>query len=194
MDCTRLSHLLSAFIDDELDAEEKRLVRQHLISCRHCNDYLDQLKEIRFMLGRLESIKPSHDFSALVQDELRHSVAVEFVPGNHKAVSRILMFAAAAALIGIFSINGLIRNSTPDNYAQEKQPHKTQVVSDSPTAATPFSDQQPQHYYFPMAPGSRSSSAWSVRSAVAGQNRATIFDNSSYGFYEINLFPSGQYR
>lgn len=193
MDCTRLSHLLSAFIDDELNSEEKRQVRQHLINCRQCNDHLDQLKEVRFVLGRLESIKPSYDFSALVQGELRRSIAVEFVPGNHKAVSRILMFAAAAALIGIFSINGFIRNAIPDNYAQEKQPQKTQVVSDSPTTTTmPFSNQR--HYYFPMTPGNGSSSAWSVKSAVAGQNRSTIFDNSSYGFYEINLFPSGQYR
>lgn len=191
MDCTRLSHLLSAFIDDELDAEEKRQVRQHLISCKPCNDSLDQFKEIRCMLGRLESIKPSYDFSALVQEELHHSATIEFVPGNHKAVSRILMLTAAAALIGIFSMNGLVRNEKPDGYAQKNQQRKVQVVSDTPPAASPFTEPD---YYFPITPGNVPSSAWSVKSVVAGQTRLTIFDNNSSGFYEINLFPSGQYR
>lgn len=191
MDCTRLSHLLSAFIDDELDAEEKRQVRQHLVSCRQCNDSLDQLKEVRCLLGRLESIKPYHDFSALVKEELSHSVTIEFVPGNHKVISRGLMLAAAAALIGIFSMNGLVRNAKPDGYAQENPQRKVQVVSDSPTEAPPFTD---RHYYFPVTLGNGSSSAWSIKSVVAGQNPATIFDDTSSGFYELNLFPSGQYR
>lgn len=193
MDCTRLSHLLSAYIDGELDAEEKRQIRQHLINCRQCNDDLEQSKEIHHILGRLESVKPSYDFSALVREELRNSATIDFIPGNPKTVSRILMFAAAAALIGIFSLNGFVRNATPGSYAQEKQPRKVQVVSDSPAPVTPFSSSNRRHY-FPANSVNGSSTSWSVRSVVAGQdNRTSIFNNTPYGFYEINLFSTGQY-
>ena len=53
MNCTKVSNLLSAYLDRELISEENRLVRLHLMACTECSDELRELEEIKVALGRL---------------------------------------------------------------------------------------------------------------------------------------------
>lgn len=53
MNCQKASNLLSAYLDAELTAEERRLLRLHLLACTECTDELHELEQIKFTLGRL---------------------------------------------------------------------------------------------------------------------------------------------
>lgn len=53
MNCQKASSLLSAYLDRELSAEERRLLRLHLMSCSGCADELQELEQLKYTLGRL---------------------------------------------------------------------------------------------------------------------------------------------
>ncbi len=42
--CLKVFRQLSAFLDEELDAELCRDIRRHLVNCRNCDVFLDSLR------------------------------------------------------------------------------------------------------------------------------------------------------
>src|SRR5262245_27296348 len=51
MQCERARELLSAFVDDELDAEQWRAVAAHVADCRSCADQVDDFRRIGSLLA-----------------------------------------------------------------------------------------------------------------------------------------------
>lgn len=53
MNCPHVQNLLSAFIDCELDAEEKRELRQHLFCCPECGMAYQELLDLKNYLQNM---------------------------------------------------------------------------------------------------------------------------------------------
>lgn len=54
MNCQKVQSLLSAYLDQELTAEERRIIRQHLFTCRACSLEYESLSLLKSSLGSLE--------------------------------------------------------------------------------------------------------------------------------------------
>ncbi|NLW55765.1 MAG: zf-HC2 domain-containing protein [Firmicutes bacterium] len=67
MNCHRVQNLLSAYLDQELSSEERRLVRNHIFHCPVCSESYEELNKIKYFLGNLEpptpEIEPVFKFS-----------------------------------------------------------------------------------------------------------------------------------
>src|SRR5690554_2468580 len=64
MNCQRVQSLLSAYLDHELSAEERRIIRQHLFFCRACSQEYETLSMLKNSLGRLEPPEEPMDLLA----------------------------------------------------------------------------------------------------------------------------------
>lgn len=62
MSCSRVNHLLSAYIDNELPGVEQMMVRQHLRQCDACRDEYESLLWTKRLLSSLSAQKPSPGF------------------------------------------------------------------------------------------------------------------------------------
>lgn len=61
MNCHRVQSLLSAYLDQELSSEERRLIRNHIFNCPVCAQCLEELSRIKKYLGGLEPPPPQID-------------------------------------------------------------------------------------------------------------------------------------
>ena len=58
MNCHRVQSLLSAYLDQELSTEERRLIRNHIFNCPVCAQSYDDLSSVKSYLGSLEPPAP----------------------------------------------------------------------------------------------------------------------------------------
>lgn len=77
MNCPHVQNLISAFIDSELDVEEKRELRRHLFCCPECSAGYQELLEIRDYLQNITSV--SLHFDPLQDLHLRLSAEQHFL-------------------------------------------------------------------------------------------------------------------
>ena len=61
MNCHRVQSLLSAYLDQELSPEERRLIRNHIFHCPVCAQNFEDLSHIKSYLGNLEPPYPRLD-------------------------------------------------------------------------------------------------------------------------------------
>lgn|SRR5690554_3967200 len=54
MNCHRIQNLLSSYLDQELSADSRRLVRKHLFQCSSCARLYEELTQVKRTLGNLE--------------------------------------------------------------------------------------------------------------------------------------------
>ena len=62
--CTRLSRLLSAYVDGVLPNAERREVSVHIRECRTCKERYEQLEQARALVKRLPARTPPADLAA----------------------------------------------------------------------------------------------------------------------------------
>lgn len=63
MKCEKIEELLSPYLEDELGPEEKRLVQEHLESCKECRLLFSSLKETRRALSGFPELEVSEHLS-----------------------------------------------------------------------------------------------------------------------------------
>ena len=71
MNCSHVQILISAFVDCELDANEKREIRQHVVYCPECGVIYQELVEVKDYLQNIAAV-PLH-FDPLQDLHLRLS-------------------------------------------------------------------------------------------------------------------------
>ena len=53
MACQELVELVTDYLEDTLPAEERAPFEAHLVGCRHCRTYLEQMRQTIAILGKL---------------------------------------------------------------------------------------------------------------------------------------------
>jgi len=58
MTCQDYKDLMMAYLDDELDAEQRKMLEQHLASCDKCSAELNEFKELKKLTDNVKLIEP----------------------------------------------------------------------------------------------------------------------------------------
>jgi RNA polymerase sigma-70 factor (ECF subfamily) len=69
--CREIGSLLSALQDGELSTEDRRAVRKHIKSCKHCQETEKDLRKVAGLMAGLAPILPSPDWVQAVTDTLQ---------------------------------------------------------------------------------------------------------------------------
>ena len=64
--CAQVVDLVTAYLEDVLDADDRERVEEHLVFCDGCSTYLDQVRQTIAVTGRLEP----EDIPPALQDKL----------------------------------------------------------------------------------------------------------------------------
>lgn len=101
MECQDVYKLMNRYIDQEITAEEEKVLEFHLGRCKDCQKEFSRLKEMNEILNTLE---PSHDFTVNVMARIkkeRVSLYRRWLPKSR--TGRIAV--AAAILFGVLLIS-----------------------------------------------------------------------------------------
>ncbi len=66
----RLERQLSAYLDDQLTADEAAEVRRHIAECKACQEELDRLRTVKHLLGALPDREPPQELWAELRRDL----------------------------------------------------------------------------------------------------------------------------
>jgi len=102
MDCDKLKDLISLYIDDELDENEKKLVEDHINNCEDCRKYLEEYKKIRKVLHEMPEEEPPKGYC----DRLHAKLMKEKKANKSKFMFKWIKYGsiAAALVIVIFAV------------------------------------------------------------------------------------------
>lgn len=106
MNCEDIGLQLSAFLDQTLDGEYFRNVREHLAGCRCCSEELAGLAECRRLVSSLSVVEPPVGLVTRVMAEVREAANRPGILQRLFSPVRLKMplQAAAVVLIGILSV------------------------------------------------------------------------------------------
>ena len=75
MKCREVTELLSEYLDDDLNNEDKNAVKMHLSKCDTCRNELEYLTKYKNVFASLEQVKAPEDFLFKVHKRLNHPQA-----------------------------------------------------------------------------------------------------------------------
>ncbi|MGB4439865.1 MAG: DUF4349 domain-containing protein [Sedimentibacter sp.] len=141
MNCDEIKNLLSLYIDDELDEEERLLVEEHLQKCEDCQKELEEYKKIIQALKNIPDEEPPSGYCKRLHEKLLIVEIPKVITGDKipkKTMSNKFRWVKyggmAAALVLVILVYG-INNSSMRNNAESKN-----IVYDynsSPAAEAP---------------------------------------------------------
>lgn len=72
MDCNELVELVTAYLDDALDADTKARVEAHLADCEGCANYVEQFRQTVRTLGRISDEQLDPGFRGRLLDAFKN--------------------------------------------------------------------------------------------------------------------------
>jgi anti-sigma factor RsiW len=98
--------ILSAMIDGELEADQRRAVHEHLQTCAACRETVEEFTQIHGLMGRLPRLVAPESFVSTVLERPSRSVATRVATVAFGGRRRWAAIGVAVTAIGI-SIAGL---------------------------------------------------------------------------------------
>ena len=99
--------ILSALIDGELSADERRMVHEHLQTCADCRETVEEFTQIHGLVGELPRlIAPAAFITEVVEHPVRRPVTQHVVTVALSGRRRWVALGVAATALGI-SLAGL---------------------------------------------------------------------------------------
>ncbi len=113
MNHDQLQILVSSFIDNEVDEDEKLLVLEHLHKCQECRKFVDQVKQMKEAIGSIENVQLSPGFAGRVNKIItgQEDLVEQWTGIEHLA--RNAVFAIAVLVLALFYITRYNEESTP---------------------------------------------------------------------------------
>jgi anti-sigma factor RsiW len=112
VNCRKVSHLLSAYIDSELPGVEYRMIREHLVRCPDCTTEYEGLLETKRLLARLRVQAPRGDLPRMILSDVRSEESRMTDRGSDRWVLRGMAIGATAAVIGLLCLTRPAVDST----------------------------------------------------------------------------------
>jgi len=105
MECSGVKKLLSEYIDNALDAQNKAVVEEHLAGCKACSEELAALKLCVNELNSLKEMEAPSDFAEKVHERIERRFEFEkimhalFIPLRIKVPLQLVTVAATVILV-----------------------------------------------------------------------------------------------
>lgn len=143
MNHARLERQLSAYVDNELTADDAQQVRTHLETCTHCRDELHRLEQLKRLLGAMPERVPAPH----VWDELRQRLeapapqeSAGLLDAIRNAFRRPALAVAAAAFVILLIAFPLVKGRIDRLRAAEVGPDVFVREHALTAVADPFAD------------------------------------------------------
>ncbi|MEW6356070.1 MAG: zf-HC2 domain-containing protein [Planctomycetota bacterium] len=134
MKCEEAIDLLSEYIDDELDVEQREAVEFHVAGCANCRRELDALKATVKLVGSLSRVTAPATLADNVSQTLAEEDRGRIIWPSARVVGSLL---AAAAVLLVVSVTFLMRKQTPMAPMESAAPaEKPSSVADVATKET----------------------------------------------------------
>lgn len=105
--------ILSAMIDGELEADQRRAVHEHLQTCAACRETVEEFTQIHGLMGGLPRLVAPESFVATVLERPTRSTASRVASVALSGRRRWVLLGAAVTAIGV-SIAGLFVSPPAD--------------------------------------------------------------------------------
>jgi len=102
-ECEFSVELLSAYIDNELNENERHVVEEHLRHCSSCQKIVEQFKTLDTSLREVEFEEPSREFVFNLKKNVMEKIKKRHGPVIWKFLPVLLPVAAAAVLVLIIT-------------------------------------------------------------------------------------------
>ncbi len=107
MECSQVKKRLSAFLDNEVTAEENSQISEHLKSCIHCTKELESLSQVSDFLNVMDEVDVSPYFMVRLKQRIRSESSKGFIRlPFFESIKRIAVPAGIAALFIISILSG----------------------------------------------------------------------------------------
>jgi hypothetical protein len=123
MECKHIENLLSAYLEDELNREEKQKVEEHLNICSDCAELFALLRETTESLTDFPEVEMSEDLVGRLYEIPEKKKKFRFSFGQFLKPAFQPVFAAIALLVVLTSIYIFHPNRSQINKSIDKQIH-----------------------------------------------------------------------
>lgn len=135
--------------ESDLGQDLSSVAREHVQNCEHCRGFYDQRRELRLVLGSLETVAAPSDFEFRVRARLGNNEAARssgFFFGNRSFGIPAATVATLVLLLGVgFAVRSLMRgdsgttatsskSTVPNQGSSNTAKQETVAVSPSPTS------------------------------------------------------------
>lgn len=108
MDCIQVQELISEYVDNMLEEQDRKKIDLHLQECPQCRSDFEQLKDIVLMFNNIEAVKPPQDFKKSVMKKIRQEVGIKKVIfGKRYWLPLVATAAVLIIMIGTFSLSDM---------------------------------------------------------------------------------------
>lgn len=105
--------ILSAMIDGELEADQRRAVHEHLQTCAACRETVEEFTQIHGLMGGLPRLVAPESFVSTVLERPSRSVTARVTSVALRGRRRWILLGAAVTAIGV-SVAGLFVSPAAD--------------------------------------------------------------------------------
>lgn len=193
MNCRSAESLYSAFLEDELNQEERRSLEAHLMGCRRCSVAVKELRETLALVSSLPAVETSPHFEEEIFDRIRSGEAlrptlIEWLGGFLTPERLRPVFLSGAAVCALWIAVIVARPSylpwsgavaSRESAAPSTAPHDAGSPASTDVASAPGSERAPAT----SAPvfGPRAALASSAPAGAASSSRRSSAPGSANG-------------
>lgn len=107
MKCNQYELLLSAYLDNELDSDDRRRVCAHLADCPSCLKELDRLQNTKKLISGLGKREPAPFFETRLISRIRERESAPTMINDFIAAARKVIYLGIGILVITVGINRL---------------------------------------------------------------------------------------
>jgi hypothetical protein len=137
MNCNRVKDLLDAYIDNELEPEVRKAVKEHLSRCGECSEEFSSMKRYKEVMASLERKRAPEDFLKGVHQQLDQTSPLKqiieklFIPMRIKIpLEAAGVIASAVIIILLLNPSAPIRDT--EHFAKETKREEQLMVRETP--------------------------------------------------------------
>ena len=111
MTCQDYKDLMMAYLDDELDPEQREFFEKHLATCDKCTEELDEFRDLKRLTDNVKLIEP--------EDKIWHQYWGSIYNRIERGIGWILFGISAIVLLiyaGFKAIEGIVKDPTVETW------------------------------------------------------------------------------
>jgi len=131
VNCNKCRTMLSTYIDNELNNKDTRIVNEHLKNCSSCLKELEQFKNVKKILSRLEKKEPAPFFETRVMGRIRERASAPKTISDFIIAARKVIYAGISISVIFVGLNMLLLQPTDKNFYEGVEEYLLQNNSDA---------------------------------------------------------------
>lgn len=115
MDCARVKNLLSGYIDQALDKKSKELVESHLLTCKACSEYLEEIKKALSEVKNFRRVLAPENFLEKVHQRIKEKSEFDKIVSKFFVTPKLkISIEAAGVLASVILVVAVFRFMHPE--------------------------------------------------------------------------------